>query len=247
MSLDADFLLRLVGLPEVLEQYSTLEEGLKELASLTATHLRCEACSIMLLEQVEEEKPPKLKVYASFGELPPQAHQTHQAIGEGIAGYVAETGQPLLIPDLSTSPLAFAARWPQDARRSLMAAPIWVGKKVIGVINVKHPADGRELSSQDLDTLRLFALFVGQAIQLFQLQGLLRSHFVRQAVAAQSAPGKLSPDPAQLARIVAKSFYRELTQAGFSPRDILNTATEVIALLQEQLARYRQRWQRTDQ
>lgn len=38
MSPDADFLIRLVGLPAVLDQHATLEEGLKELAALTATH-----------------------------------------------------------------------------------------------------------------------------------------------------------------------------------------------------------------
>lgn len=247
MSLDTDFLLRLIGLPAVLEQHTTLEQGLKELASLTAAQLRCETCSIMLLEQSEESEPPKLRVYANCGPLPPEAHHTTQAIGEGVAGYVAQTGQPLLVSDIGASPWVEVARQPEDLRRSLMSAPILVSGKTIGVINVRHPCDGRQFNEQDLASLRLFALFVGQAIQLFQLQNLLRSRFVRQAVRASEPPAQISPDPARLARIVAKSFYRELTQAGFSPRDILNTATEVIGLLQEQLARHKRRLEHADQ
>ncbi len=248
MSLNADFLIRLVGLAAVLDQHATLEEGLKELAGLTAAHLRCEGCSIMLLEKICEGEPPRLKVYASHGELPQAAYRTSQALGEGIAGYVAETGQPLLIADLAQSPLAAAARRPTSQKGGLMSAPILVGGQVIGVINVKHPADRREFDQVDLDTLRLFALFVGQSIQVAQLQNLLRSRFLQQAVAAElrgirGGPDKISPDPTQLARIVAKSFYRELTKAGFSPRDIISTATEVISLLHEQLDRHKKRLQ----
>lgn len=118
-----------------------------------------------------------------------------------------------------------------------------------GSIPGKHPADGRQFSPEDLDTLRLFALFVGQSIQVVQLQNLLRSRFLHQAVAAElresGGPETISPDPAQLARIVAKSFYRELTKAGFSPRDIISTATEVISLLHEHLDRHKRRMQRT--
>ncbi len=246
MSLEADFLIRLIGTSAVLDRHATLEEGLKVLARLTAAQLRCESCSIMLLEQAEEGAPPRLRVYAASGQLPQEAYQTSQALGEGITGFVAASGQPLLLAELACSPLAGAARQPGE-KGGLISAPIAIGGKVIGVINVKRPVDGRQFCPADLDTLRVFALFVGQSIQLVQLQNLLRSKFLQLAVAAEpeaTSSGKISPDPARLARLVAKSFYRELTQAGFSPKDIISIAAEVIGLLHEHLDRHKKRLQR---
>lgn len=46
----------------------------------------------MLLEQADESKPWKLRVYANHGELPEAAYHTTQALDEGIAGRVAAQG-----------------------------------------------------------------------------------------------------------------------------------------------------------
>lgn len=250
MNIDPNFVIRLLGLSQVLDQHTTLEDGLQALARLAADYLGCENCSIMLLQQAEGGESPRLKVYATHGELPEAAYHTSQALNEGIAGRVAAEGKPLLITDLAHSALSDEARQPQDLRRGLMSAPILLGGQVIGVINVKHPADDRIFGQGDLDTLHLFALFAGQSIHVFQLQNVLRSRYLQQAMAAElkesgAAPGPINPDPSRLARIAAKSFYRELTKAGFSPSDIISTATEVISLLHEHLDRHKKRMDRS--
>ena len=51
----------------------------------------------------------------------------------------------------------------------------------------------------------------------------------------------ISPDPAKLAKIVAKGFYRELALAGFGPEAIISVASEVLGLLNENLGRHRSR------
>jgi sigma-B regulation protein RsbU (phosphoserine phosphatase) len=56
-------------------------------------------------------------------------------VGQGIVGWVAKTGQPTIVPDVSRDPRYVAAR-PQT--RSEMAAPLRVGGRTIGVFNLEN-------------------------------------------------------------------------------------------------------------
>lgn len=56
-------------------------------------------------------------------------------VGEGITGWVARTGQPLRVPDVTKDPRYVVAN--ENVRSELAVPMIWEGK-VIGVINVDH-------------------------------------------------------------------------------------------------------------
>ena len=133
-----------------------------------------------------------------------------------------------------------------------MSAPIFSGEQAIGTINVSIPIEKWGFDEGDLEMLRLFASLVGKSIYTAQLQTILRSKFVQMAVisdfAEQQVPASvaLHPNPTKLAKIVAKSFFRELTQAGFSTNQIIEIATEVLNLLQDSLGKYKQRLARED-
>ncbi len=80
--------------------------------------------------------------------------------GEGAAGAVAESGQPLLIDDYRT--WAGRAEVYESDRpfRAVISVPmIWQGV-VTGVIHVTHEGEGRQFTQADLSLLTLFA---GQA------------------------------------------------------------------------------------
>lgn len=244
LSQNAEFIGSLFDASQLLVQREKLDEGLRELAATTARMLQAEKCSIMLVSDEAEAgvpaEEPRLRVYANYGTLPQAAYEQGMRFNEGISGYVAATGRPLLVEDISRSRFAAAARYADDSRKSLISAPILLGGKVIGVINISRPCDGRTFTEQDLELLNIFALFVGQSIHIVQLQSVLRSRFLQLALAledkeAGAGGGSLSPDPAHLAKIVAKTIFRELTQGGFSTSQILNVASEVIGLLNEEL------------
>jgi phosphoserine phosphatase RsbU/P len=56
-------------------------------------------------------------------------------VGQGIVGWVAKTGEPTIVPDVSRDPRYVAAR-PQT--RSELAAPLRVGGRTIGVFNLEN-------------------------------------------------------------------------------------------------------------
>ena len=79
--------------------------------------------------------------------------------GRGIAGWVAVSGEPMVVDDLAAgSPfdrsLAESTRYVPNA---LMAAPLVHGGRVLGVLEVLDPAEQARASLPELDLLSLFA------------------------------------------------------------------------------------------
>ena len=242
---DSDFLGRLIGASQLIEQHANLEEALTELARMTAELVRTDRCSIMLLsEPANDEQEGQLRIFAHFGHLPSEALRATVKMNKGIAGHVLATRKPLLVPDIVQSPFAPVARLRDSGNPSLISAPIEVASRPIGVINVKGPSDGPRLTSRDLDLITIFALFIGKSIQTFELQKLAESRILQLAIlrerqdqAPGAAPRPIAPDPARIAKLVAKSLYRELTAAGFGPNGVIGVTSEVLSLLHRNLKR----------
>nr|WP_078630598.1 GAF domain-containing protein [Streptomyces roseochromogenus] len=102
----------------------------------------------------------------------------------GIAGWVADTGEPMSVDDLSASAL-FAQDLAERTRYvpdSIMAAPVVHRDEVLGVIQVLDPHPQSRSSIADLDLLAAFAGQAGLA-----LHGLVRSRAARRALALRGA------------------------------------------------------------
>ena len=59
-------------------------------------------------------------------------------LGEGVAGWVAATGNPLIVPDVALDPhwSAFATKHPDLKIRSIACVPVRSGNKTLGVIQL---------------------------------------------------------------------------------------------------------------
>jgi GAF domain-containing protein len=232
-------------------QRQTLVEGLRDLAQMTARSLKAQRCSVMLVDEGNDETGPSLRVYSHWGDLPAAAYQHPAPLDQGIAGYVLRTRQPLLIEDIRRSEFSGIARQDPDASPCLLAAPIQIASEVIGVINLSGPLNRISFSARDLQLLEVFSLVVGQAIHVFQLQKLAESHLLQMAeilrqreAITRNGVHPISPDPGRLTKMVAKNFYRELSAAGFGPNDIISVASEVLAQLNENISKHRTRRER---
>lgn len=239
-------ILKLVGIANFLEQQVDQNESLNEMAAMAANLLESENCSIMLLKQ-GEGSDPIMKIYASHGYLPAVAYTEKARHKEGIAGKVTATGEGLLVNDIQNSPYAANARWPDRKHKGFVAAPIFIGQKVLGVVNVNTPSDDRIYTSHDLYQLMTIALVVGKSIQVFQLQKLMKSRFAQLAL-LQDAQNTVSEsvmqsvqEPARMSKIFGKAFYREMHKAGFADEQIINAATEVISILGDKLEQHQKR------
>ena len=87
-------------------------------------------------------------------------------IGQGIAGYVAEKGESLLIPDVSSDP-----RWYREISdsigfktRSIACVPMKIKDETIGVVEIIDKVTGDSIQKEDLKILSVFADLAALAI-----------------------------------------------------------------------------------
>ena len=224
----------------------TLDQSLQDLSEATCEMLGSENCSVMLLEKIGDDEP-FLRVCASAGAMPPDAYREVVRTGQGIAGQVLASGIGLRIDDIRHSPFAHCARRGDDTRRSMMCTPIRLNERMVGVVNISGRKAAGAFNCADFKLLEAMALFIGKSLQVSQLQTMLNSRFAQIAVIQETARGihtsvvEALPNPDQVAKIMAKSFYREMTRAGFGSRQIIDAASEIIAQLSGHLNRHSKR------
>ncbi|NNG24191.1 GAF domain-containing protein [Telluria aromaticivorans] len=227
---------RLVRLQDVqaLLASGTLGDNLHSHAELAKRLVGATSCSVMLLNS-ESPDDLRMRLCASAGELPPGAAEAQVASGEGICGQVLANGRALLVEDIACSEFAGLARRGCAALPALMSAPVRIDGRLVGVVNVT----GAAFSESELHLLEVMALFIGKSVQVIQLQHLLASRFAQMALVREAhergqdsaAPGTAYQNPEDVARILARSFYKEMTRAGFAPGQIVSAATELIGQL----------------
>lgn len=101
---------------------------------------------------------------AGSGESFGLAGEFRIAPGEGVSGRVFESGEPVYIPDVRTSP---EFRYYDGKRldvRSFMSVPLLSRGKTIGVLNVNHSEPGA-FDAESLSTMRVLASYLAIAIE----------------------------------------------------------------------------------
>jgi diguanylate cyclase (GGDEF)-like protein len=88
------------------------------------------------------------------------AEQATMAVGNGISGYVAATGRPLLISDVEVDPRFARRNRERYYTRSLISSPLLRMGTVLGVVNVNNK---RNQESFVPDDLRLLEAIAGHA------------------------------------------------------------------------------------
>lgn len=139
-----------------------LDQLLELIIDTTTRMMEAKASSLLLMN----EKTKKLYFKVATGEKKDEVRQFEVGIGEGIAGYVAQTGEPLLIPDVSNE-----SRWDKRISeyigfqtKSIACVPMKVNEEVIGVVEIIDKEDGSPIQDEDMKTLMVFAEVASLAI-----------------------------------------------------------------------------------
>lgn len=115
--------------------------------------------SVMLLDGSTEE----LVIVVAQGLSDTVVRRTRQPISEGVAGWVARNGEPLLLTEAHKNDELLRALIRSDQElRSAMSVPLQVRGKVIGVINIRLSGQEQKKKFQDGD-LRLASIFAQHA------------------------------------------------------------------------------------
>jgi GAF domain-containing protein len=181
--------------------------------------------------------------------------------GEGVAGYVYATGQPLAIGETTVDP-----RFRRDAAeqtgyvpRSLLAVPLADAAGTIGVLEVLDRRDGAPFDLADLDVATVFARQATVAIRSTRLErdvaGLLRAALTTLAGALEpaspgaalseseiealvsAAAGSLDDESSEGADEGSRSGVWRLADAVARARDAAPEQVELVADILEALAR----------
>ncbi len=170
---------RITELEKLESEHKWVEEVLdrraKELAALQTTVLEITAPHVLpiLLQTIVERAvsllnaksggmylcdPDRREVHCVVSYNTPHDYKgTVLKYGEGAAGIVAQTGEPLIIDDYRTWSKRAAVYEKDQPFSAVLSAPmIWQGK-VIGVIHVLHKVESRHFTPDDLELLTLFA------------------------------------------------------------------------------------------
>jgi hypothetical protein len=128
--------------------------------------------------------------------------------------------------------------------RDKMFSTIVLNGKIIGVIHAYRLRQHGGFTKHDLNLFSILTLLITKSIQVVQLQNLLNSRFAQMAL-TRSGDKTISEivsgsaqNPNNIARILAKSFYREMTNAGFNFNQIIYAASEVISELSSSLRKH---------
>ena len=138
-------------------------DNLLELIIDTATKMmQAKASSLLLLDT----KTKKLYFKVAIGERKEEIRKYEINLGQGIAGLVAQTGEPLLIQDVTRDP-----RWYKQISesigfetRSIACVPMKVGDEIIGVVEIIDKEDGSAIQHEDMKTLTVFTELASLAI-----------------------------------------------------------------------------------
>lgn len=133
---------------------------------LIAVLLDVEIVSLMLVQQPEGV----LRIVQAKGLEAEVLNRATCRVGEGISGRVAQTGEPLLIRDLSQDPeFAKRDRNPRYRTNSLMSVPLKVNGKTIGVMNANNKVTGETFDEHDLAMFTIFSCLVSLSLATTQL------------------------------------------------------------------------------
>jgi signal transduction histidine kinase/DNA-binding response OmpR family regulator len=118
--------------------------------------LRADRVSLMLLDEARQE----LTISAAIGLSDQAMADTQVKVGEGLAGLVAQTREPLLVVDQAED-----APFLQPGVRSAICVPLMLQNHVLGVLNASRPLGAFPFRQDDVDLLSILCGQIAVALE----------------------------------------------------------------------------------
>ena len=136
---------------------------LEQILELSREVMTAEASSLLVLEP----ETGKLQFVVARGTAGPALKSTTVDLGQGIAGWVAQTGEPLLIPDAYRD-ARFDPSYDQRTgfhTRSVLTVPIVIKGEIAGVVQVINKVSADAFDERDLHLFQSFASMASIALE----------------------------------------------------------------------------------
>ena len=153
---------QLIRISSLLNSTLNLPELLRRIMSSAKELLGAEVCSIMLLD----EESGELVFEVSLGEKSEEVTKLRIPIGRGIAGHVAQTGEAMIVNSVKDIPFFYDQIDSQVGfeTRNMLAVPIKVRDRVIGVGEIINLARPEGVQEKDLELAKALTQLAAVAI-----------------------------------------------------------------------------------
>jgi len=146
-----------------------LEATLKSILKSLDTHLRLRRGTITLLDPQTET----LTIRVAHGLSEQSKSLGSYKVGEGITGRVVQTGEEIVVPDISKDPRFLGRTRPRkraDGKRTaFFCVPIKLDGRTVGAMSVDRQAERTDSFEANVRLLNIIATMVAQAIKLNKL------------------------------------------------------------------------------
>jgi signal transduction histidine kinase/DNA-binding response OmpR family regulator len=133
-----------------------LKELLNKIVKLAAGVTQAEIGSVMLISPTNEY----MTIEASIGLDPKLSSTVKLPIGSSIAGYVAKSGEALIVKNVEKDKRFQRINRERYTSASLLCLPLKITNRILGVINLANKKNGKVFTNHDL---KLAATFASQA------------------------------------------------------------------------------------
>ena len=123
-----------------------------------------ERVSILALDSQDRH----LTLIAWAGRYPENMTGVRVSMGEGVSGWVAATGEALLVPDVNQDPRFSDQDKDRYRTGSFLSVPLKSRGRLLGVMNVTDTTMNEGFTEQNLRTLKSLALQVGMGMENLQ-------------------------------------------------------------------------------
>ncbi|HEX9973635.1 MAG TPA: GAF domain-containing protein, partial [bacterium] len=145
----------LIEVSSIISSTLDLEELMNLVMEKAQTVMNAEASSVMLIN----EETGMLECQIALGSVQEKIKDTIQLeLGQGIAGWVAQQGEAVIVPDVDNDTRFYSSIDHSTGfkTRSILAAPLKVKDRIIGVAEVINRRDSQPFTE---DNLAIFTTF----------------------------------------------------------------------------------------
>ncbi|NTW60700.1 MAG: GAF domain-containing protein, partial [Nitrospirae bacterium] len=137
---------------------------LENVMTISKKVMNADASSLMRVDEMTNELIYQVAQSAVGEKL---KKEVRLKMGQGIAGTVAESGEPLLLEDAYTHPKFFRGNDEATGYRtkSMITVPLKVGNRITGVAQVINRLDGKPFDQDDLELFLALANMAAIALE----------------------------------------------------------------------------------